>query len=145
MLRRLPKEYINIITDIITNIFNQIFKKAILPDQWREYQVIFIDKPGKEKVRPISLSSCMGKILERIITERLNWWAKNRGKINKKQNGFRRGKSCMENLVQLISDVKIGKFNNINTMAEFLDISSAYDNVLYYPLIYKFKKIVLFY
>lgn len=133
MFKKLPKGYINILTDI----FNQIFKKAVLPEQWRKYQVIFIDKPGKEKVRPISLSSCMGKILERIVTERLNWWAESRGKINNYQNGFRRGKSCMENLAQLVTDVKVGRCSNTDTMTAFLDVSSVYDNVLYNPLIYK--------
>lgn len=79
----------------------------------------------------------MGKLLERIVTERLNWWAENRGKLNNKHNGFRRGKSCMENLVELVTDVQIGRYKNTNTMAAFLDVLSAYDNVLYNPLISK--------
>lgn len=133
MLRRLPVGYI----DIITDIFYHIFKTVELPEQWKEYQVIFINKPDKEEVRPISLSSCMGKLLERIVTGRLNWWAENRGKLNNKHNGFRRGKSCMENLVELVTDVQIGRYKNTNTMAAFLDVSSAYDNVLYNPLISK--------
>lgn len=35
--------------------------------------MVFIDKQGKEKVRPIALSSCMGKLMERMVNERLVW------------------------------------------------------------------------
>lgn len=35
--------------------------------------VLFTDK-GKQKVRPISLSSCMEKVMEKLIVERFNWW-----------------------------------------------------------------------
>lgn len=42
--------------------------------EWKRNQVIFIDKSNKEKVRPITMSSCVGKILERMINDRLMWW-----------------------------------------------------------------------
>lgn len=45
------------------NIFN-IFNKGKIADQWKEYIVFFIDKSGKEKVRPIAISSCLAKTLK---------------------------------------------------------------------------------
>lgn len=133
MIKRLSDEYMGIITDI----FNGCVKTGIFPEQWKEYQVIFIDKPGKEKVRPIALASCMSKVLERIMTERINWWAETNNILNKKQNGFRKGRSCIENLIQLVTDIRIGYHNGENTMGAFLDVTSAYDNVLYAPLMKK--------
>lgn len=88
MIKRMNSEFM----EILTYIFNECVKTGKYPVQWKEHQVIFIDKPGKEKVRPITLSSCMGKILERMITERINWWAERNGIVNKKQNGFRKGR-----------------------------------------------------
>lgn len=38
---------------LLLNIFNDPWRGNDIPKEWREYQVIFIDK---EKVRPISLS-----------------------------------------------------------------------------------------
>lgn len=49
-------------------------------------------------------------------------------KIYKNQNGFRR-KSCVDNLVKLTADIEIMMKENSNTIAAFLDVSSAYDNV----------------
>lgn len=46
MIRRLNDEYI----EIMTEIFNDCIKTNKYPEQWKEYQVIFIDKPDKEKV-----------------------------------------------------------------------------------------------
>lgn len=61
--------------------------------------MIFIDKGNKEKVRPITMSSCVAKVFERMINERLNWWAERSGILEEWQNGFRRGRSCLDNLV----------------------------------------------
>lgn len=59
-------------------------------EDWKKYRVTFIDKTGKESFRPIALSSCIGKILGRLINERLIWWAEKHNKIEYEQNGFRR-------------------------------------------------------
>ncbi|EFN72428.1 hypothetical protein EAG_08605, partial [Camponotus floridanus] len=42
------------------------------------------------KVRSIALSSCVGKIMERLINKRMIWWAEKEEKLAKDQNGFRR-------------------------------------------------------
>lgn len=56
----------------LLKIFNECWKKEKLLDQWKEYGVFFIDKKNKQKVRPISISSCIGKLMERMVNERLN-------------------------------------------------------------------------
>lgn len=54
--------------EILLGIFNAIRILGEVPDIWKKYQVVFI---VKEKVRPIALSSCMGKVIERLVNERL--------------------------------------------------------------------------
>lgn len=48
---------------------------GILPEEWKTAEVHLIPKPGKppsiENLRPISLTSCKGKLLEHIILNRL--------------------------------------------------------------------------
>lgn len=131
MLKELPEE----MKVILLGLYNEIWKNKQIPEDWRKYQVVFIDKPGKEKVRPIALSSCVGKILERMVNERLIWWAEKNNIIARDQNGFRRGRSCAENLTQITTDIKIGMYKNQFTLAAFLDVTSAYDNVVYEKLI----------
>ncbi|XP_036138908.1 uncharacterized protein LOC118644438 [Monomorium pharaonis] len=50
--------------------------------------------------------------------------------MDKNQNGFRRGRSCIDNLVRIVAEVEIGIKENKVPVAAFLDVSSAYDNVL---------------
>lgn len=88
----------------LLKIFNECWKKEKL-EQWKEYGVFFIDKKNKQKVRPISISSCVGKLMERMVNEKLNWWIEKKELLDKKQNGFRKGKRCMDNLLEIIVDI----------------------------------------
>lgn len=101
--------------------------------------VCFIDKKGRQKVKPIALS-CLGKLLERIINTRLGWWAEKKGILDKNQNGFRKGRGCLDNLLELTIDVRRGFYGKKKTIAVFLDITSAYDNVKGRILIKKLKE-----
>lgn len=104
---------------------------------WRRYKVIFIDKPGKAKVRPIALSSCVSKLLERMINERLIYWAERKGILAMKQNGFRRSKGCADNILEIYADIKARLLRKQHTVAAFLDVSSAYDNIIRSILIHQ--------
>lgn len=119
----------------LCEILNDFWSKSYIPDSWRQYLVIFIDKVNKEKVRPISLSSCMCKILEKIINYRFSWWLENNQILDKSQMGFRKGKGCLENLTKLVIDLKKKLLKNKNTTVALLDVTSAYDNVEYNVMI----------
>lgn len=94
----------------------------------RRYK-LFIEKKGRKAIRPISMSSCISKILERMINERLIWLTEREGWFDENQNGFRRGRSCVDNLVRLVSNIEISKESDQNLIAIFLDVKSAYNNV----------------
>lgn len=136
ILKEMPIE----IKKEMTRIFNGLIQRNEIPEDWRKYQCIFIDKGTKKKVRPISLSSCVGKLLERIVNERLNWWIEKNDIIDKTQNGFRRGKSCGENLTQIVA-IRKGLFEGESTIAVFLDVKGAYDNVSYKVMLKKLEEI----
>lgn len=126
---KMIKEMTEKMHEIMLKIYNKIWTTQNIPEDWKKYQIMFIDKTGKEKVRPIALSSCLGKILERLINERLVWWAEKNNKIEKEQNGFRRGKSCLENISKITTDIKNSLNKNEYTLVAYLDVKSAYDNV----------------
>ncbi|XP_071579160.1 uncharacterized protein [Temnothorax nylanderi] len=113
----------------LLELFNVVWSSGTLPTEWLNYQVIFIDKAGSEKVRPISLSSCVGKVMERMINERLIWWAEKEDKFSTSQSGFRRGRSCADNLTRIVSDIRASVCAGEYTLAFFLDVASAYDCV----------------
>lgn len=96
---RMLKELSYTFKQELLKIFNECWKKEKLLEQWKEYGIFFIDKKNKQKVRPISISSCVGKLMERMVNEILNWWIEKKELLDKKQNGFRKGKGCMDNLL----------------------------------------------
>ncbi|XP_071650607.1 uncharacterized protein [Temnothorax longispinosus] len=102
MLKDLTEE----MEEVLLEICNEVWTTDWFPEDWRKYQTIFIDKAGKEKVRPIALSSCVGKVMKRMVNERMVWWAERNNKLARDQNGFRRGRSCEENLVRLTTDIR---------------------------------------
>lgn len=109
-------------------IFNWCYERGNQIEEWQEHRTIFIDKGDKEKVRLITLASRVRKVLERIINERLIWWPEKSEKYEQNQNGFRRGKLCIENIARLV-EIEIAKRENKHTIAAYLNVSSAYDNV----------------
>ncbi|GFT03192.1 probable RNA-directed DNA polymerase from transposon X-element [Trichonephila clavipes] len=57
-------------------LFNRIWREQVYPTQWQEAIVIPILKPGKDpknplSYRPIALTSCLCKTLERMVNARL--------------------------------------------------------------------------
>lgn len=54
----------------ITKFFNQCWESGRIPRQWKAARISLIPKPGKpahiENLRPISLTSCLGKTLEHV-------------------------------------------------------------------------------
>ena len=75
ILRHLPIETLHILLDII----NETWKSDTFPESWREALIISIPKPGKDhfnplNYRPIAVTSCICKTVERMVNERLIWY-----------------------------------------------------------------------
>ena len=136
ILKKLTKEYKTILKEIL----NEIWDKQEIPKTWKKAIVIFLEKPNKKSLRPISLTDCMGKIMERIINERIVEWAESKNILDEGQNGFRKGRSTLDNLAILVSDVRRGFENRRDTLAVFVDVKGAYDNVDHEILIKKLEE-----
>ena len=61
--------------EFLLRVFNRFFRESYFPPIWNRSTVIPIPKPGKnpnspKSYRPISLTSCLCKLMERLINER---------------------------------------------------------------------------
>jgi len=74
-------------------IFNRILRECSFPDEWREYDVILLPKGNKSDFRPIAMSSCVMKLLEKLIKSRLDKFVELDLFLPSSQFGFRKGKS----------------------------------------------------
>ncbi|KAF9415538.1 hypothetical protein HW555_006857 [Spodoptera exigua] len=119
----------------LLNLYNLILKFGCVPTQWRNIKVIAIPKSdassdSNNKLRPISLISCICKIFHTMLARRLEWFVERNEILSPSTTGFRRGQSCLDCLARLVTDIQIGLTKNSPTLACFLDIKSAYNNVL---------------
>lgn len=109
--------------EIFLNIFNRIFFCQYVSEEWKRFMVFCIPKQGKNlKFQPISLSSCLCKVLERMIANRLNWFLEHHKLLTNSQFGFRRGMECIDNLMILRSRIQLGFQSNLSTLASFLTL-----------------------
>ena len=90
---------------LLLNIFNKIWLSGDFPSDWRKAIVIPIPKPGKDPTnptnyRPIALTSCICKTMERMINRRLVWYLESHKLLTNVQCGFRSKRSTVDHLVR---------------------------------------------
>jgi len=91
--------------------------------------IILLPKPNKVEYRPIALSSCILKLLEKLIKVKLDRFVELDLLPPSFQFGFRKGRSCDDCFSILMLEVHKGFINRDPVDALFLDIKGAYDNV----------------
>ncbi|KAI5754325.1 hypothetical protein M8J77_007745 [Diaphorina citri] len=117
----------------LLEIFNLIWTRGIFPLCWKTAIVVPILKPNKDKLnpinyRPISLLSCVNKILERMINVRLSWVLNHTPCLNDAfQSGNRQNRSTMDNLMWLEHEVLTAFQKKEVVVAILLDIEKAYE------------------
>ncbi|CAF1064073.1 unnamed protein product, partial [Brachionus calyciflorus] len=131
-------EFKNIILDLI----NQSVNQSTLPDSWKSATITMIPKkkhrsPDPKDYRPISLTSCLAKLAEKLVYSRISNFLKSNNIIITQQSGFRQKRQTKDNLVHLLQK-SIEQFNRRRKIcAIFFDIASAFDKVWHNGLIYK--------
>ncbi|GFW07812.1 putative RNA-directed DNA polymerase from transposon X-element [Trichonephila clavipes] len=92
-------------------LFNRIWREQVYPTQWQEAIVIPILRPGKDpknplSYRPIALTSCLCKTLERMVNSRLVYQLEKNKCIPLFQSGFRKGRSTLDNIITLENKIR---------------------------------------
>ena len=132
----------------LSHMLNSSLTSQYVPEIWKQATIIPILKPGKSpsatsSYRPISLTSCVSKVMEKILTNRLQWFLTHKNILSNNQSGFRQSRSANDNLVFFDHTIKTAFSQNSNAYALFLDISKAYDTTSTQGLLVKLSKIGL--
>ena len=122
--------------EYILGCFNQSWREGVCPQAWRDAIIIPLLKAGKPagelaSYRPIALTSCLGKVMERLVSNRLQHLAEVNGWFCQEQAGFRPQRSTEDQILRLtqsISDSLQSKPPRRSVLA-LLDFSKAYDKV----------------
>ena len=112
------------------SLFNRMFAASRFPPSWRDTLVTFVPKAGTVKFRPISLTSTLCKTFERLVQKRLEFLAENSSWIPANQFGFRRGRSSLDCVSCVVTDVLQGFGRAEGTLALALDLKGAFNAVL---------------
>ncbi|CAF0980603.1 unnamed protein product [Brachionus calyciflorus] len=126
---------------IILKLFNASLASSTVPTLWKLASVTMIPKKTEKSknpkdYRPISITSCLGKLCEKLIYQRLIKYLKDKNIILNKQSGFRQKRQTKDNLIHSTQKI-IENFNRKkNICAFFFDIASAFDKIWHNGLIY---------
>ena len=128
--------------------FNFVWENNLFPSQWGEAIVLPFLKPNKppqctSSYRPISLTSCICKTLERMVLPRLTIYLGSQNYLRNYQSGFRRLHSTIDSLVRLESAIMETFLKNEYLIAVFLDIEKAYDMLWRYSIAQAMEKMGL--
>lgn len=124
----------------ILAIYNQIWSSGKIPSHWKTSTVCPILKKGKKPTspsafRPISLTSCMAKLLERMVLRRVDHYLESSGYFPVEMAGFRRRRCTADPIMDLVSELECARRRKQVTGLVLLDIEQAFDAVPYNAII----------
>ena len=142
MLKHLPEQQLQ----LLLALYNNIWTTGQYPPSWSEATVIPIPKPGKDSgiassYRPIAMTSCLAKNMERMVNNRLVWLLESQDLLTPYQSGFRKGRSTTDHLVRLESYIREGFANKEHVVAVFFDLEKAYDTTWKFGILQDLHKL----
>ena len=140
---KLLKLAANSLAPSLTILFNKVVQSATYPQIWKQANVIPIYKKGnsqdKKNYRPISLLSSVGKVLEKIIFNKIYAMLEEHGLLTWRNSGYKKKDSTVNQLVHIVDRLyKSLDDKNENAMV-FLDQSKAFDRIYHTGLKLKLK------
>ena len=107
LLTPLPESVLS----VLLKVYNSIWDSETFPASWREAIMVPIAKTGKDpknptNYRPIALTSCLCKTMERMVNARLMWCLESEGHLSDVQCGFRKNRSTVDHLARFESFVR---------------------------------------
>ena len=130
----------------LLTLINLSFQQGVVPKEWRISTIVPIPKPNKDHTvtmsyRPVSLTSVISKLAERVIGGRLRHFLERSGVLSSAQSGFRTGRSTTEPLLLLVDDVRTAFEKRMKTVAALLDLETAFDKVQHARLLNEMRRI----
>ncbi|KAM7284500.1 hypothetical protein ISCGN_001594 [Ixodes scapularis] len=120
--------------DELLRHINEVWATGELPEEWKEAHVIMLPKPGKlpntpANLRPISKTSCMGKLMEKMALNRLEWHLEVTNQLVHTLVGIRKHVSTQD----VAKMIKEQVYDNPSTVQQrtivAVDLKRAFDNV----------------
>ena len=117
----------------LTKIMLQSYNSGVVPEDWKSANVTPIFKTGSKaqvkNYRPVSLTSQICKLFEWIVRDGIVSHLESNSLISPTQHGFRKGASCLSNLLSFLDEVTRSLDSRDCTDVIYLDFAKAFDKV----------------
>ena len=118
-------------------------KEGVVPFEWKEANIIPLFKKGSrnksENYRPVSLTSVICKLLERLIKDHMVDFLVKHKLLNSSQHGFLKARSCLTNMLCFLEEIT--KWIDVGSPVDiiYLDFQKGFDKVPHQRLLLKLK------
>ena len=135
------KECKNNISYPVFLIWKESFESEVIPEDIKIQSITPIFKKGDPgNYRPISLTSHLIKVFERVIRKKLVCHLESNSILSNKQHGFRKGRSCLTHLLKHIDDIIQSLLNDNDHNVIYLHFAKAFDKVDNEILVHKLRQ-----
>lgn len=138
------KSVVNYIVEPLTFLINWSLSEGVFPEEFKIAKIVPLYKKGQreciENYRPISLLSCVSKILERLVFNRMYKFCIDKKILCDEQHGFRKGRSTQSAILGFLNELYDSLNNNNKCLGVFMDLSKAFDLVDHALLLEKLSK-----
>ncbi len=140
---RLLKECAQSLAEPLCRLFDKSFLDGVFPTKSKISNISPVFKKAlrhlKENYRPVSLLSCLSKIMERVVFNAMYQYFKLHGLLTERNSGFKERDSTITQLIHLCHNIYNGLDNSRDVCLVFLDVSKAFDKVYHPALMVKLQ------
>ena len=140
---KMLKETASTVSYPLQLLFNKSLSACVYPASWKLAKVTPLFKKGDRSLpsnyRPISLISCVGKVMERVVFKYVYNHLHSNNLIYKLQSGFLPGHSTVYQLIDIYNQICKAFDEKKSTCMVFCDISKAFDRVWHSGLVFKLQ------
>jgi hypothetical protein len=133
MTADLLKAAIEVLSPVITMVFNRLFRAGVFPEDWNVGLLVPIFKKGDVddpgNYRLITIGPILGKLYARVVNRRMTEWAERCRYRAVGQAGFRPKQSTVDQLFVLNTITEDAKSRGQPLYACFVDFRKAFDSV----------------
>lgn len=115
-------------------MYNTLLRINYFPRDWKIGEAVYFLKGNKPpelatSYRPISLLSVFGKVFEKIILKRLNYFLNDPNKLFSSQHGFQENKSTETAIREVFSQIDLLKQEDVYISLVSIDFKNAFDSL----------------
>ena len=133
----------NSVIGFLTIFFRKILTKGYVPSDWCDANVAPIFKKGARddcnNYRPISLTSCVCKLFERLVHKKLIHYLTENKLLYRSQHGFLPRRSTLSSLLSFTEMVSRAVENGLYVDVIYIDFAKAFDSVPHSRLLMKIQ------